>query len=321
MDVRLILTAILTTVSGCPTSWCCPSDNEPFRLDEPVTAADLDAMVGGRNIRKTWDDLDCKTVCWELYKKRRGWIAEVDSCEMTWPEENLDGSGKPGHVNCEGHGYERFCEGRRPLGHVEHGDADCHDPLGRTLAAMAYLEAASIFAFEQLAAQLRGWDAPVELIARCRAAADDERGHARALTYLAESRGAVVPIAAHVETAPGLLDVAVHNAVEGCVHETFAALLAAVRARLATSTMLRRVFANIAVDEAGHGQLAWDIHAWLQTRLDANEQATVAAAQSLALTRLPERARQLASLPAELGPLASSDAEALARALVERLAA
>jgi hypothetical protein len=45
----------------------------------------------------------------------------------------------------------------------------------------------------------------------------------------------------------------------------------------------------------------------------------VSAAQQLALARLPERARELASLPAELGSLA--DAESLALALREQLAA
>lgn len=51
--------------------------------------------------------------------------------------------------------------------------------------------------------------------------------------------------------------------------------------------MLRRVFAKIAVDEAGHGQLAWDIHAWLQTRLAPEHVANVIAAQQLAIARLP----------------------------------
>jgi rubrerythrin len=224
-------------------------------------------------------------------------------------------------VSCTGTGYEYFCEGRRPLGHVEGGDEECSDALGRTLAAMAHLEAASVVAFEQLAAQLRGFDAPRELIERCGIAASEERAHARWLTMLAVRRGAVVPEVTQTSATSSLLDVALHNAVEGCVHETFAALLAAHRERRASSPTLRRVFAKLAIDEAGHAQLAWDIHAWLQTQLAPAQAQAVVEAQQQALARLPERARELASLPAELGSLTIAEAEALARALHEQLAA
>jgi hypothetical protein len=321
MDVRLALLTILSTVplTGCPSSiWNCNPEDEQFDLDEEVLAADLDELVELYGL-SGWDQLDCETVCRETYAAIREWDAgPIDSCELTLPE-NPDGSGMPGQVTCTGTGHEYICEGRRPLGHVERGDEDCSDPLGRTLAAMAYLEAASVLAFEQLANQLSGFAAPHELIERCLVAASDERAHARWLTTLAQRHGASVPIATQTPAQSDLLDVALHNAVEGCVHETFAALLAACRAQRATSPVLRRVFAKIAVDETKHGQLAWDIHAYLQTRLDADGAASVAAAQQLALARLPERALAIATLPEALGSL--DDAESLALALCERLAA
>jgi hypothetical protein len=326
MDVRLALLTILATVplAGCPSTWNCDPPQEQFQIDDAeVSAAQLDELVAAYAV-DGWDDLECQTVCRDAYQRQRGWeVGTVDSCELTLPE-NPDGSGEPGRVSCAGTGYEYFCEGRRPLGHVEGGDADCSDALGRTLAAMAYLEAASVVAFEQLAEQLRGWGAPAELIERCGIAASEERAHARWLTMLAARRGAAVPEVTQTEATTsklGLLDVALHNAVEGCVHETFAALMAACRKQRATSTVLRRVFAKIAVDEAGHGQLAWDIHAWLLSKLAPEQAAAVDAAQQLALARLPERARELASLPAELGELTAADAEALARALHQQLAA
>jgi hypothetical protein len=320
MNVRLALLAILSAapLTGCPSTWNCNPDDEQFDIDQGVTAALLDALVEGYGA-SGWDKLECETVCRESYSATRGWEAgSVDSCELTLPE-NPDGSGTPGNVTCTGTGYEYFCEGRRPLGHVEPNDEGCSDPLGRTLAAMGYLEEASVLAFEQLATQLSGFGAPDELIERCRAAASDERAHARWLTLLAQRHGASVPMVTQTPAASDLLDVALHNAVEGCVHETFAALLAACRAQRATSPVLRGVFAKIAVDEAEHGQLAWDIHAWLQTRLDTDGAASVAAAQRLALAQLPERALAMATLPEELGSLA--DAESLALALRERLAA
>jgi len=321
MDVRHALLTILSTMplTGCPSVWNCNPPEERFELDEPVTAAQLDEVVEFYTAYQSWDDLDCATICGHIYEQERMWQASsVDSCELTLPE-NPDGSGEPGHIACKGGGIQYYCEGRRPLGHVEGGDEACSDPLGRTLAAMAYLEAASVIAFEQLAEQLSGFAAPVELIDRCRVAADQERAHARWLTTLAAQHGAAVPELDRVPAAEQLFDVALHNAVEGCVHETFAALLAACRARRATSPVLRRVFARIAADEADHGQLAWDLHAWLRARLAPEQAAAVDAAQELALARLPERARELASLPAELGAL--TDAEALALALSEQLAA
>ena len=113
-----------------------------------------------------------------------------------------------------------------------------------------------------------------------------------------------------------------HNAIEGCVHESFAALMAALRARRASDPRLRRVFAKIAVDETRHGQLAWDLHAWLRGQLSEDQARAVESAQHRALARLPDRARALQSaLPDLLGGLSGDHADRIARAFVERLAA
>jgi hypothetical protein len=338
VDVRLALLTILATVpvTGCTSPSDPPSPElRPPRCNAPreqfkiqntkVTAARLDELVKTYQV-EGWHELDCDRVCAAAYDAQRHWIArEIKDCILKLPEHRSDSVENPSDgaasasVSCTGTGYKYLCEGRRPLGHVEGGDADCGDPLGRSLAAMAYLEAASVLAFEQLAEQLCGWGAPDELLERCRIAANEERAHARWLTMLAEGHGAAVPRVEQTPAGSELFDVALHNAVEGCVHETFAALLAGCRARRAVSPVLRLVFAKIAVDEAGHGQLAWDVHAWLLTRLAPEEATAVIAAQQLALARLPERGRELATLPAELGLLA--DAESLALALRERLAA
>ena len=85
-----------------------------------------------------------------------------------------------------------------------------------------------------------------------------------------------------------------HNAREGCVYETFAALLAHVRARHAPDPRLRRVFARVAADEVHHAQLSWDLDAWFRTQLDANATACVETARGEALASLATRARALA---------------------------
>jgi hypothetical protein len=47
------------------------------------------------------------------------------------------------------------------------------------------------------------------------------------------------------------------------VSEAFAAVIAAHQARHAHEPELRELFGVLAADELRHGQLAWDLHAWL----------------------------------------------------------
>lgn len=314
----------LLASSGCPSTFGCDPPSEAFDLDEPVTAAEIDAIIEAGYVDQTdWESLQCETVCREKYQEVRGWQAnEISSCTLTLPE-NPDGSGAPGSIACSGNGIQYYCEGRRPLDHTEAGDDGHEDALGRSLAAMAYLEAASVFAFEELAAWLSTHRAPAELVERCRAAADDERHHARWLTHLARQRGATVRVPTPRPSSDASpVEVATHNAVEGCVHESFAALMAAVRAQRATDVRLRRVFARIAADESRHGQLAWDLHAWLCGRLDPVQAQAVEASQRAAMARLPGRAAAAAAItPEALGGIDHACAEQLASCFVTHLAA
>jgi hypothetical protein len=61
--------------------------------------------------------------------------------------------------------------------------------------------------------------------------------------------------------------VARENAVEGCVRETYAALLACRQARAATDPAIRSAMAGIARDETRHAALAWAVDGWSQTLL------------------------------------------------------
>ena len=289
------------TATGCLDALCKPSE-EPFAVDRSVSVADVDAiMKRDRSPEQRGTEPECKEVC--SYFKQKSWDAKIESCTMVLPERAEPG--KPateGRIACSGISLGPGCEGRRPLGHVEAGIEAHEDELGRSLAAMAHLEAASILAFEELAAWLEAHGAPTELVERCSAAAEDERRHARWLTHLAEERGVRVPApVARTGRDASLLAVALHNAVEGCVHECFAALVAVVRADQAAEPRLRRTFAKIAADETRHGQLAWDLDAWLRTRLDPAQAQQVDDHRREALARLPTYARALyASTPAAL---------------------
>ena len=316
MDVRhaLLVALAATPLTGCPSTWNCSPRTERFELDEPVTAEELDALLleGGH---EDWASVPCEFVCGRTYEALNEWFPdEIRECSLTLPDVD---TGEPGEISCSGTGIEHYCRGRRPLGHVEDEVLASDGMVGRTLAQMAHLEAASVLAFEQLVARLEAWQAPAELVERCRQAADDERNHARWMTALARSVGASVPPVRceTVEATP--YAEALHNAVEGCVNETFAALLMLHRARVARDPLLRSLFERIAADEAGHAQLAWDLHTWLRTQLSPEQARTVDAARARALALLPARASAIASC--EPG-MSTHDARALARSLVTGMA-
>ena len=167
------------------------------------------------------------------------------------------------------------------------------------LARAAHDEAASVHAFAALAVELASHGAAAGLLAEVEAARADEVRHAAVVTALARAAGASI-VMPEVAATPvrGLLAIALENAVEGCVNETWAALSAAHQARYARDGEVRRAFATIAADEARHAELAWTLDAWLAARLSASERAEVAAARSAAVLRLRAELASAADEPA-----------------------
>lgn len=205
----------------------------------------------------------------------------------------------------------------RPLGVAVGPDAG-----GAWLARIAHDEAASVHAFRALAHELAMLGAPARLLAQIEAAAIDEVRHAAVMSSLARSRGAEpVPPACVSLPARSLLEIAIENAVEGCVHETWAALSAAHQARRAAVPSIRAVFAGIADDEARHAELAWTIDAWLLDQLDAADRARVNAARRSAVRELAARLGTAADDPSlvELGVPQARAASHLWAALDEAL--
>jgi hypothetical protein len=192
-----------------------------------------------------------------------------------------------------------FCTGRRPLGHHEVEVKTLS--VGSWLAVHAHLEGASVLAFDELATWLEQQGAPVERIRRCRAAARDEERHAACIGALARRAGESVPQVTCDAPPDELFAVALHNAVEGCVREAFAAIVASHQAERAEPG-LRSTFREIAADELRHGELAWDLHRWLMPQLSPTERATIARAQTHAFAELPTTsASNAAQTPACMG--------------------
>jgi rubrerythrin len=205
-------------------------------------------------------------------------------------------------------GTGRRPEGLEPLAHVRGPSS-----TARTLAAMAHLEAASVHAFTNLARELETFGAPRALSRSARRAARDEIRHARVVRALAESEGGLVP---EVQTAPSQVraveDVAIENAVEGCVRETFGAAVARMQAERAGDVQVRRAMRSIARDETRHAELSWAVARWIDRQLDAGERRRVHEARTRAVEALAREVAQEPdpSLTARLGIPSASQARA-----------
>jgi hypothetical protein len=188
--------------------------------------------------------------------------------------------------------------GRRPRG-LQGPVAPRPRGVGAYFASMARLEAASVRAFRELEGALATHGAPPRLRAAAKRAEVDEGRHARATATLARRFGArparVRARAVAIPSLPALLE---DNAVEGCVLETYGALLAAFQACRADDPRVRRTLRRIADDETRHADLAWRILAWGWQQLAAPDGRRVRRAFESALAALETRA--LTGLPPDV---------------------
>ena len=100
-----------------------------------------------------------------------------------------------------------------------------------------------------------------------------------------------------------LLDIAIENAQEGCVRETFGALLAWIQSASATEPHLQRALRGIARDETEHAKLAFAVAEFCASRLSEIERQTVQQAQQAAVADLGCHLQQRpdAELQAQIG--------------------
>jgi hypothetical protein len=79
---------------------------------------------------------------------------------------------------------------------------------------------------------------------------------------------------------------ATENAVEGCVRETFGALVAHHQAAHASDPVIASAMRTIAEDETRHAALAWAIARWADARLDERARVRVARRRRKEVRRL-----------------------------------
>ena len=229
-------------------------------------------VVGGANLS------ECECLCQDtsFVQLGDGGLVLDDagqvSCQ-TYCGANFGCSLSGGVVVCTGLGT--CIGGRRPAGLFE-SDPARGTLLGSHFAEMARLEAASVAAFRHMRRELVAHGAPKRLVRAAERAARDEIQHARMTRALARRYGAVGADSAVEPCAVrSLQDIAVENAVEGCVREAFGALVACWQAQVAADPVIRAAMKRIACDETRHATLAFEVDAWVRGRLDASARARV----------------------------------------------
>ncbi|WP_375758939.1 ferritin-like domain-containing protein [Corallococcus exercitus] len=208
--------------------------------------------------------------------------------------------------------------GRRPVGLQDARAGGCEDARGRYFADSARLEAASIHAFLRLREELALHGASPELQDAALTSAAEEVRHTGVTARLALRFGAT-PLPPAVTDLPlrPLDEVLLDNTVEGCVRETYGALVAHHQALHAKDPEIREAMVRIAEDETRHAGLSWDIDAWATPHLSAEQRASLQEARRQAIAVL--RAEVAVPLDAELTADAGLPSPEVAAALLDSL--
>ena len=210
--------------------------------------------------------------------------------------------------------------GRRPT--RERGLAAKDGSAGDFFARCSWLEAAAVHAFRRLARELGAHGAPERLVERARVAARDEVRHTRATAMLARRLGGRPrrPTARKLPVRR-LEAIARENAIEGCVRETYGALVAMWQAERASDPAVASTLGRIARDESRHASIAWQVAAWVEPRLGVSGRARVEQARrdALAELRLELASEPPSDVVRQAGMPTAAQAECLLDAMVDVL--
>ncbi len=183
--------------------------------------------------------------------------------------------------------------GRRPSGFRQR-PGTAISAVGAYFAERFELEVATHHAYVILCAELDALDAPKPLVESVERAVVEEREHIEWMRRLA-SRFAGVPVqddfGGPASRPRSLSEIAVENMVEGCVRESFAAVIAGWQASHAKDHEVVEKLRNYAMRKTGHARLAWSIHRWSAKQLDELSRARVASAKEFAVYSLRDEIR------------------------------
>ncbi|MBW2462957.1 MAG: ferritin-like domain-containing protein [Deltaproteobacteria bacterium] len=212
------------------------------------------------------------------------------------------------------------CVGRRPAGLTGDMSGVCTGAVaGDYFANIARLEESAVAAFDIMVDELAALGAPAELLEGAREAREDEVRHTEAMGALARRFGAA-PLSPQLEAvAPRTpFEIALENAVEGCVRETFGALVGAHQALRAGDEAVAAAMREVADDEIRHAELSWAVAGWLEPQLTDDERARIAEAKRDAVVALRHQASE--PVDPEIVALAGVPDAETAVQMVQRLA-
>jgi rubrerythrin len=329
--LALVLTGVTST--ACPTTpeWgeCPESRDQLLEIEIPLLSDGSVELLDGDRIDPSTEEA-CELLCRDAAEMVMSTIETIHSCEteLTYAPADTGGAGDTGsdesglvQLTCDAT-IQPICYGGRHTNLLAHrAQGEGQTGVARWLAREAAGEAGSVHAFRQLSRELSTHGAPADLVESARAAARDEVRHTRMVRRLADHHGGR-PAPALPRSAParGLFEVALENAVEGCVYETFAAARAGWQARYATDGDIRSVSRVLARDEARHADLAAEIHAWAMRVLPPAQADAIETARQSAWTRIAESPETLSpSDTAQLGLPEPHQRRALIHALAAGL--
>jgi len=281
-DLRTVLRGVVAIMIAVPGVTACSSGGGGGGGNCSTTTVTVSAAaaceIGGFG-STTYDEATnaCNTACGASYE---------GDCGLSWGDGGFTQyagqemgnahavkcpfSESEVQVTCGGYCLGRRTDGTRELVRTPRVD------IGAYLAECAYLEEVSVHAFTRLAMELEAFGAPRELVDDALRAREDEVRHSQRTADLARSFGHEPERAVAPEfPARGLFAIALENAVEGCVRETYGAAVALVGAEKATLVEMRELLGSLAEDECRHADLSWRVADWALPRLDADERARV----------------------------------------------
>ena len=260
----------------------CYSDDEWCELNSSTATLDTETFQAYLSVDGQISEESCSTLC---YEETGAYYDYLCSCDYTGAD--TDGNHP---VTCE---YTTCAVEGRGHGNIEKltcatGTSELH----RYFVRAYHAEASSVAAFVQLRTELQQHNAPRTLLKRCMDAAIDEVHHARMMAKLVRDAQEELPaLNFGTKQERTLFALALDNAVEGCVFESYSALKAHYQARNSKDKRIRAVMKVIAPDETRHAQLAWDIHHFLMTQLSEIEQQQIQNAQRQATQKIIAQAK------------------------------
>jgi hypothetical protein len=248
----------------------------------------------------------------------------------TYCSDFAGADGGPGSLSCGITGPPNcyiLNGGRRPgyFAALGFGPPAAGRELGTHFARAAFMEAGSVEAFRTMRDELVAHGAPRRLVRAASRAMRDEMRHVRQTSALARRFGEepLAPAAPPPRAIRSLEDMAVENAVEGCVRETYSALECLWQGETAADPVVRATMKRIARDEMRHLALAWSVNAWVKRKLPAEARHRLLAAQHNAVVALRGEVSQdpHGSLVKEGGLPRGGQSQVLISAIEARLAA